>query len=233
MPPLICLPPAGAGPGVFRPWLSMPGQIIAPSIPGREARFSEPGAPDLETLADGIADDVASNATGRYGLFGYSMGGTVAVLLAERLRARGLPDPEVVFVLGALPPHLLHEGLAEIAALPSADFWAEIARIGGTPPEILDHAEMRALLEPALRHDFAICGAYRPERAGFRLHCPLYVMVARDDHLVPQEKATEWSGYTTGSFCLSHLPGSHMLKPEPFRHLPQRLHALWPASNTV
>src|SRR5690606_18672198 len=120
----------------------------------------------------------------RYGLFGYSMGGTVAMLLAQRLVAMGRPEPEALFLLGALSPDHLHDGTEGLHLLDSAEFWSEIARMGGTPDEILHDKEMRALFEPALRDDFRICDSYTHAEGAFRLSCPVHVFVARDDHLV-------------------------------------------------
>ncbi len=228
MPALICLPPAGGGPGLFRPWQRLDPAIIAPSIPGREARFREAPATDLPRLADQIALEIAPALPPRYGVFGYSMGGTVAVLLARRLIAMGWPAPEALFVLGALPPERLHEGTDSLHDLDSIAFWAEIARIGGTPDEILRDPEMRALFEPALRQDFRLCGSYRHPDDGFRLHCPIHVFVARDDHLVDPDSVADWARHSTGQTHLHLLDGGHMLPAPAFAALPAQIRQVWP-----
>lgn len=227
LPALICLPPAGAGPGIFRPWQRLDPAVTAPSIPGREARYNEAPAADLPLLADGIAQDIAPRLPRRYGLFGYSMGGTVAVLLARRLVAMGHPQPEALFLLGALSPERLHKGTEDLYALDSDAFWDEIARIGGTPDEILRDREIRALFEPALRQDFRLCGSYR-HADDFRLTCPVHVFVARDDHLVGDDSAADWARHSTGTTHLHRLDGGHMLEAGAFAALPGRIRHLWP-----
>lgn len=227
MPALICLPPAGAGPGLFRPWQRLDAGVRAPGIPGREGRFREPPEPDLPALAARIAAEVAPGLPARYGLFGYSMGGALAFLLAERLVAQGLPGPEALFLLGAPPPDGLDDGTAAFHRLESPAFWAEIARLGGTPPEIIADAEMRALFEPALRQDFRLCESYRHE-TGFRLSCPVQAFVGADDHLVDAAAAGKWAAFTTGPVRVHAIPGGHMLDPAAFAALYARVTALWP-----
>lgn len=228
LPDLICLPPAGAGPGIFRPWQRQDPGIRAPSIPGREARFRDAPTAGLIPLADQIAQETAPALPARYGLFGYSMGGTVALLLARRLAAMGHPAPEALFVLGALSPERLHEGTESLHGLDSDAFWTEIARIGGTPVEILRDREMRALFEPALRQDFRLCGSYRHADDGFRLSCPIHVFVAQDDHLVDAGSALDWARHSTGPTRLHMLDGGHMLPAPAFAALPARIRQLWP-----
>jgi len=227
-PRLVCLPPAGAGPALFLPWLRADPAIEAPALPGREARFAEQAPTDLAGLADQIAAEMAPRLQGRFGLFGYSMGGTTAFLVAERLAGRGLPQPEALFLLGAPPPHRLQSGTGSLHALERDAFWAEIARIGGTPRTILEDAEMRALLEPILRADFRLCETYRHGEGGFRLACPVHVFVAEDDHLVDADSAEDWAAFSDGPTRLHRLPGGHMLQPQAFFQLRERIRALWP-----
>ncbi|MFV0474010.1 MAG: thioesterase II family protein [Pikeienuella sp.] len=223
---LICLPPAGAGPSLFQPWRRADPHVEAPAIPGREARFREKEADSLEMLADGLAADIAARPPRRYALFGYSMGGTVAFLLAERLAARGLPGPEAFFVLGAPAPHLLGVGVDGLHRLETGDFWREIAGLGGTPDEILNDPEMRALFEPALRADFRLCGAHRPRATGFRLGCPVHVFVADEDHLVDGDCAAAWRPYVAEPARLHRIAGGHMLGPAAFAALLGAIRAL-------
>ncbi|MBK4215985.1 thioesterase [Paracoccus caeni] len=228
LPDLVCLPPAGAGPSIFRDWQRSDPTVRAPSIPGREGRFREASAVDLRRLADRIAVEIAPKLRLRYGLFGYSMGGTVALLLAERLAAMGRPGPEVLFVLGALSPDRLHQGTERLHLLGSDDFWDEIARIGGTPDEILRDPDMRALFEPALRDDFRLCDGYRHVGPGYRLSCPVHVFVAKNDHLVGEDSATDWARHTTGRTELHVIDGDHMLDARSFAALNPTLRELWP-----
>lgn len=228
LPQLICLPPAGAGPSIFHSWKRQDPAVTAPSIPGREARFREAPAADLPALANQITVDIVAGLQSRYGLFGYSMGGTVAMLLAQRLIALERSEPEALFLLGALSPDHLHDGTEGLHLLDSATFWNEIERMGGTPDEILHDKEMRALFEPALRDDFRICDSYTHPEGAFRLSCPVHVFVARDDHLVGEDSAEHWAQHTSGPTHLHVLEGGHMLSAGAFAALHRRIRDLWP-----
>ena len=226
---LVCLPPAGGGPSLFRAWRAIPGLAIeTPGLPGREGRFREPPASSLAALADRVAEETAPRLGGRFALFGYSMGGVLALLLAERLARRGLPGPEALFVLGSAPPDRLNAAIAGLHARESAAFWAEIARIGGTPAAVIASAEMRELFEPALRADFRLCETYRHADRGFRLDCPVHVFLAEADHLVHAEDAAAWAGHSRGPTRVRRIPGGHMLDPAAFAALGARIAALWP-----
>lgn len=226
---LVCLPPAGGGPSLFRAWRAIPGLAIeTPGLPGREGRFREPPASSLAALADRLAEEIAPRLGGRFALFGYSMGGVLALLLAERLARRGLPGPEALFVLGSAPPDRLNAAIAGLHARESAAFWAEIARIGGTPAAVIASAEMRELFEPALRADFRLCETYRHADRGFRLDCPVHVFLAEADHLVHAEDAAAWAGHSRGPTRVRRIPGGHMLDPAAFAALGARIAGLWP-----
>lgn len=226
---LVCLPPAGGGPSLFRAWRAIPGlPIEAPGLPGRESRFREPSAPSLDALADRLAEEIAPRLAGRFALFGYSMGGVLALLLAERLAGRGLPGPEALFVLGSAPPDRLNAAVGGLNTLASPAFWAEIARIGGTPAAVIANAEMRDLFEPALRADFRLCETYRHADRGFRLDCPVHVFLAEEDHLVRPGDAAAWAGHSRGPTRIRRLPGAHMLDPAAFAALGAEIGALWP-----
>ena len=49
---IICLPPAGSGPAIFRPWKvfnSYELEVLPVPIPGRETRISEPLIDNMDT----------------------------------------------------------------------------------------------------------------------------------------------------------------------------------------
>ena len=54
-PRLFCLPPAGAGPSLYRPWAGRHAahvEVVPVSLPGRESRISEPLSVSLDALAE-------------------------------------------------------------------------------------------------------------------------------------------------------------------------------------
>lgn len=221
---MICLPPAGAGPSLFNPWKTQAPALLVPSIPGKEARFRDPIPPDLTSLARLLAGEIAPKLHPPYRIFGYSMGGALGFELARALIVEGLPEPEHLAVLGALPPQELNTGLADIHMLDSASFWAEIRELGGTPDEILQSVEMKDLLEPILRADFALCARHLHDDS--KLGCPITVLRAKDDNLLDANARKGWQSCTTGPARETVIEGRHMLNAQTFNNLPDLLNRI-------
>src|SRR5204862_544181 len=70
------------------------------------------------------------------------------------------PPPERIFASGCRPPHM-DVPLTRIAHLPDDELCARIIAMGGTPPEAMAHPELRELVLPTIRADFAMVEAYR------------------------------------------------------------------------
>ena len=228
---LLCFPPAGAGPSLYHPWIQRHRDwldIYAVPIPGREMRMAEPLPRSLEALADMLADELAPRANGRYAMFGYSMGAVLAYEVARRWAHRGLPAPEMVFILSCNPPDRLLAAEDAIHALPEAAFWQTILDLGGTPKELLDFPEARVLFEEILRNDFRICETYEHHADGVPLNCPAHAFVADGDTLVNGETASGWRAFFSGPFRVHALRGSHMLEKAPFAALLDSILSLWP-----
>jgi surfactin synthase thioesterase subunit/acyl carrier protein len=95
---LYCLPWAGGGPSVFRELaraLAPRGvQVVAAQLPGREGRLGEPVATDARAVVDALR----AGMTGRFAVYGHSLGARVACALAggaERLFVGASPAPDV------------------------------------------------------------------------------------------------------------------------------------------
>jgi surfactin synthase thioesterase subunit len=231
LPQLLCFPPAGGGPSLYYPWAQRHRDrldIHAVAVPGRETRMAEPPPRSLDALADVLADELAPRAAHRYAMFGYSMGAVLAYEVARRWARRGLPAPEVVFILSCNPPDRLLAGRDAIHAMPEAAFWQTILDLGGTPRELLDFPEARALFEPILRNDFRICETYAHRANGDRLNCPAHVFIADDDALADARTADGWRASFAGPFQMHALRGNHMLEKAPFAALLDSVLALWP-----
>lgn len=231
-PQLLCLPPAGAGSSLYRPWTLRHRDIldIVPvSLPGREARITEPLPGSMDELADQLAEQLEHQLTGRYALFGYSMGAVLSYELVRRWANWGLPEPEIFFILGCNAPDRLMVDREPIHLMNPADFRQALLDIGGTPVEILDNAEAMALFEPVIRNDFRICETYQSHSGKFRMNCPAHAFVAADDCLVQTETSSPWAEFVTGDFQMHSLDGSHMLERAAFDSLLDGVVQLWPS----
>lgn len=227
---LLCLPPAGAGPSLFHPWLdAAPAHIeVCPvALPGREDLFGQPLPTDLHSLADALADALAPALDRPYAVLGYSLGALLGWELVQRWRHQGRPLPQVFFALAARPPHRPLRRSEPLHALPPVAFRAMLADLGGTPPEILANADAMALFEPILRADLRLAETYVASGTT-PLACPVYAFKGRDDSLLSPLDAQGWSRCSAAGFQLHELDGPHLLARPEFLAVLALAGRLWP-----
>jgi len=204
---LFCIPYAGGGPRVFRHWTAARDGIAVAALhlPGRERRIGEPTPATFAELMPPLVAAIAPHLDRPYALFGHSAGARVALELARRLRAAGLPPPAMLFVSAARPPHtqrqiVLHE-------LPDQALGEWLVALGGMPRTLLEDADLVAATLPVLRADLRLlpdpCPADDP------LACPVRVFAGVDDPEVGADLVDGWREYTTGEFGTRLFPGGH------------------------
>jgi medium-chain acyl-[acyl-carrier-protein] hydrolase len=208
---LFCLPYAGSGASPFRAWAgALPSGIeLCPiQLPGREERLAERPFERLAPLVEALADAVYSHLDRPFALFGHSMGALLAFELARSLRRPGAGQPlRHLFVSAYRAPHLPDPD-PPLHRVHGSAFWDELRRLNGTPKEVLDNDDLKRLVEPTLRADFAVHETY-VHAAGEPLTCPLSAFGGFDDLEVSRDMLEEWRRHTRGSFRLRMLPGDH------------------------
>lgn len=219
---LFCFHYAGGGAGTFRPWadgLDATIELVAIDPPGRGSRADEPLIESLDTFVTRLIPSLSSYLDKPFAFFGHCLGALILFETARQLLGRGPLPLEHVFVSGARPPHLLkREGpferdlLATLIRHPQFDpfrpgheqpdpVFVEMIRhfdIDATD-EFLRNPELRALLLPAVRADFAMAANYR-FMATPSWHVPLTCFVGHGDPYVTREDAVQWGHYTGVSF---------------------------------
>lgn len=204
---LVVFPHAGSGAGAYRGWralLPADVELGLVHLPGREARLSEPPLTSVHAMADIVADAlVREPARIPLALFGHSLGAHVAFETARRPGVK----PDRLLVSGNRGPSLPFPR-APIHHLDDARILEEFERLGGTPPEILQHAELMALLRPILRADLQAAETYAYVQ-GSPLACPITAYGGADDPNVPTGSLDAWRHETTGPFRMRVLPGGH------------------------
>ena len=80
--------------------------------------------------------------------------------------------------------------------------------MNGTPPEVLDNAELLGLMLPMLRADFQMIEtyAYAEDRP---LGCPITVLVGAEDPETEPEWCDGWRVHTTSRFATHTIAGDH------------------------
>lgn len=207
---LICFPYAGGSAYIFAQWSrSLPAsvEVCAVQSPGRGNRVSEKPFASLASMIPAVVEGLKLYLDSPFCFFGHSMGALIAFELTRELRRTGKKQPEHLFVSGSRAPQFAHEERVTYN-LPESDFFAELHRLNGTPKEALDNPELRELIVPLLRADFAITQTYKyREERPFTF--PLTVFGGQLDEEFSSLSLQAWRRHTTGPFEMHRLPGDH------------------------
>lgn len=209
---LLCLPYSGASAMVYSRWRrKLPAwlQVRPVELPGRGARMGEPLQTDMQALARQLAREQRQAASSPYALLGHSLGALLAFELAHELHALGCPPPSALFACGTAAPTRREDYDGNNWRAPKSDdeLKHELRDLNGTPPEVLDNAELMSLTLPILRADFLLCGRYL-YRQRPALQCPLHVLGGEADR-ASEAQLLAWRQETQGAFSLHMFPGGH------------------------
>jgi surfactin synthase thioesterase subunit len=209
-PALLVLPHAGGNAHSYAPWreyLAGHVRLLLGQYPGRGARFVEPLPSTMDDLADPIlcclppdADDLV--------VLGHSMGSLVAFEIARRLTGAGR-SPRHLIVSACRSPDLPNPSPVHPETLSDDELVAVVQARGGTDGAILDEPELREIVLPAIRADFAIDDVYRVSAAAGALACPVTVLGGDADPVVPVAVLDGWARCTSGPVHVAIFPGGH------------------------
>ncbi|QXJ20419.1 thioesterase [Actinomadura graeca] len=205
---LFCLPHAGGSAVAYRSWAGEIGpevEVHAVQYPGRADRLGEPLVRDALRLAGLIAGAMAPLLDRPAALFGHSMGAVLSYEVARLLQEQGAA-PVHLFASGARPPH--DRGDDRVAGEDDDALVAEMVRLGGSDAEALRDPELRELVLPYVRNDFALVEDY-VHRPGTRLAVPITTIIGDADPHVTEAQAKKWADLTDGPFALKVLEGDH------------------------
>lgn len=212
---LFAFPFAGGGGAVFHGLARRVApaiEVVPVLLPGRERRLQEAPLRSIDALLDALEPALAPELDEPHAFLGHSLGALVAFELARRRRASGRRGPAHLVVSACRAPQRVSVE-RPIHTLPDDAFLEAIDALGGMPPEVLRHAELVALLLPALRADFEVYETYRFE-PGAELDAPITALGGEDDREVPRADLEAWRERTRGPFDVRWLPGGHFFLQE-------------------
>lgn len=208
--PLYCLPHAGGGASVYRPWVGrLPGVAVMPvQLPGREARLREAPYERMAPLVSALADVLPGAPDGRYAVYGHSLGALVAFELLREIRRRGAPGPVHLFVSGCVPPHCAFDDGPPVGGMMQSEVVDMLRRLGGTPEWLLADPSVLDMILPAVRADFSVKETYEclPEPP---LDVPVTALASTNDPRAGHEVVAGWREQTTREFELHTFVGGH------------------------
>jgi medium-chain acyl-[acyl-carrier-protein] hydrolase len=207
---LFCFPYAGGSSFIFRTWSdSLPPsvEVCTIELPGRGRQIQLPPFHRIEPLVNAIASVISPYLDKPFAFFGHSMGGLVSFELTRLLRQNYGLLPVHLFISGRRAPQLPDSKLP-IHNLPEPEFIAELHRLNGTPPAVLENTELMQLFLPILRADFAVLETYI-YRLEPLLECPITVFGGLEDTEVDCNQLQAWQEQTKADFNLHMFPGNH------------------------
>lgn len=229
---LFCLPFAGGGASLYRPWTTAlaPDIEVCPiQLPARENRYSEKPITDAYQLAETIATQIIPFTDRPYAIFGHSMGALLAYEVARVLENQKIRPPEVLFLSAHRAPHmprkrdLLH-------SLPDAQFIQSLKQYGGFPEEILNNQEFIDFILPTMRSDMTLCDLYAFTKREVSIQTPFEVFAGVDDREAGPSEMESWSEHTQGQANLTVFDGGHFFlrthSKELLSHLLNTIHSL-------
>jgi len=207
---LFCFPFAGAGASIFREWSSaLPPdvQVFGVQLPGRENRLLERPFTRMTVVAGAIVEVLQRYPHFPFAFFGHSVGALIAFEVARELWRCHRVGPVHLIVSG-------HQGpsrpplTSPIHQLPDLQLIEELRRLGGTPRDVLENAELMDALLPAIRADFEVAETYeyQPQTP---LQCPISVFGGLHDTSVRNSDLPAWQQETLGPCVIRMFPGDH------------------------
>lgn len=203
---------AGCGVNPLRPFANAapPGwRVFGLLLPGRETRLREPPEWELSACSSAAAASAAETLTSGAAEEAVAVGQCLgAWFLAQMLDDRNSRQHARFTELVAIsqgPPGTMDEQ-DKVSRLSSEEFWDVLVRQVRVQPEIAEHPEMRALLEPALRADLAV--AEGPVVLPM-LDVPITAVGGLQDPYPEDLNLEDWQSYTLADASTRWVPGGH------------------------
>jgi surfactin synthase thioesterase subunit len=204
---LVCCPHAGASASAFFAMahaLAPSVELLAVQYPGRQDRRHEPGIEDIRDFAGEVATDMARWADRPLAVLGHSMGAVVAFEVIRHGENAGIPVARL-FASGRRPPSDPGRGMVLER---DEDIVAELRRLGGTGPTLLDRPAIRNMILPVLRADYRANANYSCAPRT-RVSTPITFLLSDADPYVDESQARAWREHTTDEFRMASFPGGH------------------------
>ncbi len=176
------------------------------TLPGRGSRVHEPFCTDLETLAKDVEDQLREKISGPWALFGHSLGGHLAYLVARNFFRAGEYLPSHLF-LSSCEPRTLPPKIRGLHLLPDFMLLQSVIQMGGLSQDDLKNPSLSSYLLAILRADFKVLSD-SPVSILEILPIPTTCLLGTKD-ILSKEQASRWSDFTSGTWTLHQCPGDH------------------------
>lgn len=160
---LVCLHHAGAGASAYLKWQNVFGdrlEVLPVQLPGHETRMREQPFSSCTEATDAVVQALQPYLeTGRFSIFGHSMGGILAYEAAKKWIRMGL-RPDVCFISSTYVEDMTNVPFS--IDLDDAAFLERVRQYGGVEEagSVLDTPGLRETFLRILRSDFNLSESY-------------------------------------------------------------------------
>jgi medium-chain acyl-[acyl-carrier-protein] hydrolase len=174
-------------------------------LPGHGTRLDERPITSMSVLMEQLHRAIEPLMAVPFGFFGHSVGAHVAYDAARQMHAIDGGTAVHLFVSGRGSPDCTS---AAAAPTPRSDreLLAILENFGGTPPAILQRAELVAAILPALQADLLLVDSYRADPRDL-VSCPITAFGGADD--LSSGSLGSWQEFTASLFRTRVFPGAH------------------------
>lgn len=207
---LFCFHHSGGGASTYYRWLdhlSTEIELIAIQLPGRENRFSEPLATNIEDIIVNLSEGFSLYKDKPYIIFGHSLGALIGFEFVKAIIHLYSMLPSQIIVSAARAPHLTYRRKS-LSQLDNESLTQELKGYNGIDMNILNNNDLLSIFLPIIRKDFSLLEGYQYVRSE-PFSCNMLALAGSHDKTVQTEEIRAWSEHTTGKFEYLSFAGEH------------------------
>ncbi len=209
---LICVPHAGGIAYVYMKWKKYLYNFVSLcpiELRGRGRRQRESLYRTMEEAVSDVYEQVKNYAiTGKYVLFGHSMGCTLIYEVIKMLMENGDRLPSHVIFSGGRGIGF-HTDLTSFYDAEIDVFKKNVMKFGGTSEEIFNNPELSKIFIPIMRADLRILDTYIKNEQDIKLLCDISVFNGKDDYGLTERDKNFWIKCTEGECTFYDFEGGH------------------------
>jgi len=206
---LFCIPFSGGNAysySEFRKYLPENIEFCPLELPGRGKRISEPLLRNIEDMTKDLVGQMENEISGRYAIFGHSLGALLGITVCRALLIKKLNCPLMLFLSGQIAPSLIKSDNNH--NLPDDKFTDILRQMEGTPEELLSDKNFVSFFMPIVKADFKAISDYRYTPKNFPNDVPITVLLGSQDK-ISVEEASLWQVETDKIISIHHFEGGH------------------------
>ncbi|BCJ96317.1 thioesterase [Anaerocolumna cellulosilytica] len=207
---LFSIPHAGGSSISYYPWrkyLDNNIEFIPLELKGRGRRITEELSQSLEDMVTDLYIRIRPFIyTGKYAIFGHSMGSILTYELVRRIQIQNDLMPVHLFFSGSKPPEYISR-IASVYKETDEKICDEIIKLGGTPKILFESDELLNLYLNIIKTDFK--NLYEYSYHNNKLDCNASFFYGMEDDEIEPSKMIQWNNYISGNTDILSFPGNH------------------------